>query len=430
MTPSRKTQKYFWLVTSILVCLHLAFVLLAGGKELTFFSGGSDAPAYALLASNLLNHRGYTYSGKPTAFRPPGYPILLAGTTLLFGQFYIAAIRSIQFFVCLGTAWMCAVSAKVMFGAQAGKLAFVLALALPTQLFASAQILTECMATFFITMFIYYMVSELKCPSSTSEIGMGLTAAVSAYLRFNAAALPLIAGLVVIRHKGSRRLIALSYTMILPLILISPWLVRNMVVFDGTVLFSTQSGYNALQGILTPQGRTQPGDSTKLHHAVGWVMSDLETNDASRLALPSESTLNKQCSRVASSLWKAEGWHAVPLLSRKVADFWLSTDQILDTKSFSFSSRIVRFVGVIAYWIILAMALLGWRQLHQKWPIAANALLAYALMYTALHLPLVMSTRIRFPLMDPLDAILGGGGVLSLKVFQRNEERDNLIDEV
>jgi Dolichyl-phosphate-mannose-protein mannosyltransferase len=390
-------------------------VLAAGGKELTFLSGGSDAPAYALLASNLLHHRGYTYSGEPTAFRPSGYPILLAAMTLLFGRFNVAATRCVQFFVCLATAWMCGRSAKVLFGAQAEKPTFLLALALPTQLFASAQILTECMATFFVALFFYYFVCQLKFPSSKSEIGMGLATAVGTYLRFNAAALPLIAGLVAIRHKGQRRWIALAYTMFLPLVLLSPWLIRNMVVFNRTVLFSTQSGYNALQGILTPAGRTQPGDSTRLRQAVGWVMSDLETNDKSRLSLPSEAALNKQCIGIASGLWKAEGWHAVPLLSRKVADFWLSTDQILDTKSFPFSIRIVRFLGAITYWIILATALVGWRQLHRKWPLAANALFTYALVYTVLHLPLVMSTRIRFPLMDPLVAILGGG-VLSLKV--------------
>lgn len=81
----------------------------------------------------------------------------------------------------------------------------------------------------------------------------------------------------------------------------------------------------------------------------------------------------------------------------------------------------MRFLGVIAYWIILAMALIGWRQLHKKRPLVASAFLAYALMFTVLHLPLVMSTRIRFPLMDPFIAILGGGSVLSLKVFQKHE---------
>ena len=250
---------------------------------------------------------------------------------------------------------------------------------------------------------------------------MGLAAAFDSYLRFNAAALPLIAGLVVIRHKGLRRRKALAYTMLLPLLLVSPWLIRNMLVFNGTVLFSTQGGYNALQGVLTSQGRTQPGDSAKLRQAVGWVMSELETNNASRLSLPSESVLNKQCLRVATSLWKGQGWQTVTLMGRKVADFWLSTDQILDTKSFSFSIRVIRLLGVLIYWTILVMALFGWRQLHRNWPLAANVLLAYALIYTVLHLPLVMSTRIRFPLMDPLVAILGGKGVLSLKVFQRHE---------
>ena len=66
--------------------------------------------------------------------------------------------------------------------------------------------------------------------------------------------------------------------------------------------------------ILTPQGRTQPGDSTRIHQAVGWVMSELETNNASRLSLPSESVLDKQCIAVASSFWRAEGWRS-PCLS-------------------------------------------------------------------------------------------------------------------
>lgn len=423
MTSSRTQQKYFWFLTSVLIFLHLAFILAAGGHKLTFLSGGSDAPAYALLASNLLHHLGYTYSGEPTAFRPPGYPVLLAAMSLLFGRFYVAATRGVQFFVCIATAWICGRSARVLFGTRADRVAFLLALALPTQIFASAQILTECTATFFVAVFFYYLARELKFPASTSEIGMGFAAAVDSYLRFNAAALPLIAGLVVVRYKGRRRWKALAYTMILPLLLISPWLIRNLVAFNGTVLFSTQGGYNALQGILTPQGRTQPGDSTRIHQAVGWVMSELETNNASRLSLPSESVLDKQCIAVASSFWRVEGWHAVPLLSRKVADFWLSADQILDTKSFSFPIRIVRFLGVIVYWIILVMAIAGWRHLHRKWPLAAYVFLGYAAMYTALHLPLVMSTRIRFPLMDPLVAILGGGGWGKPRYDERDQER-------
>lgn len=401
----------FWIVASTLVLLHMAFVVAAGTRELTFLSGGSDAPAYTLLASNLLHHRGYTYSGEPTAFRPPGYPLFLMTMIVLFGRFYLVATRFVQLLACLGTAWLCGRSAAILFGV--GDAAFLIALALPTQVFASAQVLTECTTSFFVTLFLYYFIRELRSPSRSSEIGMGLTAVAGSYLRFNVAALPLLAGLAIIRGEGQKRWTALAYTMLVPVLLLSPWLIRNMVVFNGTVLFSTQGGYNALQGVLTPQGRTQPGDSIKLQNAVGWVMSQLETNDISRLSLPSESALDAQCIGVASRLWKEEGWHAIILLSRKLADFWLSTDQVLDTKSVSYSTKCVRFLGVVVYWAVLVMALNGWRRLHTNWPIAANSLLIYALMFTVFHFPFVMSTRIRFPLMDPLVAMLAGGAFLS-----------------
>jgi hypothetical protein len=136
-------------------------------------------------------------------------------------------------------------------------------------------------------------------------------------------------------------------------------------------------------------------------------MSELETNDSSRLSLPSEAVLERKCWRVVPHLWKERGWRAVPFLTGKIADFWLSTDQLFDTKSFSLFSRLARFFGVSVYWCILALSVLGWRLLHRSWPRAANILLAYAVVFTVLHLPLVMSTRIRFPLMDaPIAALV------------------------
>jgi hypothetical protein len=226
------------LVLTVII-LHAVFVIAAGSERLTFLSGGSDAPAYVLLASNLLHHRGFTYSGQPTAFRPPGYPILLATMNILFGRLYVLATRWAQFFVCIATAWLCGRSAGVLFGNQAGSAAFVLTLLLPTQVFASAQILTECLASFLVALFLYYLVFELKHPSTKTEVGMELAAVAASLIRFNSAALPLIAGLAIIRYRGRRRWIALTGTMILPFLFISPWLVRNMVVFDRQVLFST-----------------------------------------------------------------------------------------------------------------------------------------------------------------------------------------------
>jgi hypothetical protein len=222
--------------------------------------------------------------------------------------------------------------------------------------------------------------------------------------------------MTIFRYRGKRLAVAISASMLLPIFLLTPWLVRNMVAFHGGALFSTQGGLNALQGVLTPQGRTQPGDTQKLFHAVGWVMSDIETNNPSRLKLPSEDILNKQCLQVVPGIWKRLGWRAAPLLVRKLADFWLSTDQIFGTESFNSYERLFRTAGVVVYWCVLLFAVFGWIQLNKIHPRAARILLGYAAIYTALHLPLVMSTRIRFPLMDPLITALAGGGVLAFVV--------------
>lgn len=400
-----------WLVAlaAAAIAFHVIFTILAGSSRLTFLSGGSDAPAYSLLASNLLHHRGFTYAGQPTALRPPGYPLVLAGMKLIFGRWWILATRWLQFLICIATAWLCGRTARLLFDDLAADAAFVIALLLPTQVFASVQILSECLATFWVALFLYCLVREIKGLEAKTEIGMGVSAGVAAMIRFNSAALPLIGALAIFRNPGKRRWIAFAGILVIPLILVTPWLVRNMMVFHRQVFFSTQGGVNAVQGVLTPEGRTQFGDTQKLDHAVGWVLSDVETNDPSRLALPSEAVLNSECWRVVPGLWINLRWRALPLLLKKLADFWLSTDQVFDTSGLSRSSRLIRLAGVIIYWIVLVFAIFGWRRVRRRWSAVANILLAYAVIYTALHLPLVMSTRIRFPLMDPLLASLAAG---------------------
>lgn len=297
----------------------------------------------------------------------------------------------------------------MLFDDLAADVTFVIALLVPTQIFASVQILSECVATFWVAFFLFCLVREIKLPVSKNEVGMGVSAGVAAMVRFNSAALPLIGALAVFRYSGKRRWIAFAGVLVIPLILVTPWLIRNMMVFHREVFFSTQGGVNAVQGVLTPEGRTQFGDTQRLAEAVGWVLSDVETNDPSRLALPSEAVLNKDCWKVVPRFWETRSWGALPLLGKKLSDFWLSTDQVFDTSGLSRRSRLIRLGGVGMYWAALMLAVMGWILLRQRWPAVANILLAYAIIYTVLHLPLVMNTRIRFPLMDPLVACLAGG---------------------
>jgi len=60
----------------------------------------------------------------------------------------------------------------------------------------------------------------------------------------------------------------------------------------------------------------------------------------------------------------------------------------------------------------LALACSGWWKLKQTRPKVAALLLGYAALMTVLHIPFLMNTRIRSPLVDPLLAPLVGGGWL------------------
>jgi 4-amino-4-deoxy-L-arabinose transferase-like glycosyltransferase len=418
---SANTRSVFLTAMVLGLILRAGFVLLAGNQHPTFLSGGSDAPAYILLANNLLDHKGFSYAGQPTAFRPPGYPLFVAGAMAVFGHEYLAGLRWLQFFLGLLTAAVCARVALRLFGYEAAWATFVVSLFLPTLTFSTAQVLTECLCALLTALFLLFVIHQHENADPRAAVGIGLVAGLELLIRFNAAALPVFAVLSMFRNRCKQRLILRTAAIVLlPLLIVLPWFIRNQIVFRGQVLYSTHGGPNAVQGVVSPQGRTQPGDTQKLQAAMGWNLSQLETNDPKRLVLPSEVELNRHALGVIPNLWRNEGWNAVPLLLQKIADFWLSTDQLLDTKSLSWQERLIRAAGVLSYWVVLAFAVVGLLQLRKNSPDIASMLFVYAAGFTVLHFPFVMNTRLRIPLMDPLVVILAGEGLLRFVAMLRH----------
>ncbi|HKN24603.1 MAG TPA: glycosyltransferase family 39 protein [Candidatus Acidoferrum sp.] len=415
----------FLLLVILGVLFRLGFVLAADSRQLTFHSGGSDAPVYALLAENLLLHKGFTYAGQPSAFRPPGYPSLLAGFMEVFGHHYITAVRVLQFIVGLLTVVTCATIARRIFGREGQRATLVFGLYLPTLIFSTAQLMTECVSTFLTALFLLFLVEQQERGDGRSACGLGLIAGLESLMRFNAAILPFFALGAVIggRRKGSVVLRSAA-VMLLAALVVLPWMIRNASVFPGHVLYATHTGANAVQGVVNTEGRTQPGDTEKLKAAMGWCVQDLETNDSARLALPSETDLNRHALRVVPQLWREQGWNAVPLLAKKIADFWLSTDQFLHTQSLPATERAIRIAGVSLYWIVVAVAMGGLHHLRKTRPDLAAWVILYLVGITLVHLPFVMNTRLRIPLVEPLIIVLAGGGWVRLDYLIRHRHQD------
>jgi 4-amino-4-deoxy-L-arabinose transferase-like glycosyltransferase len=406
-----KHKRLYMLLVIVGVAIRLGFILAANSQQPTFLSGGSDAPVYVLLSQNVLAGRGFSYAGEASAFRPPGYPLLLAGSQFLFGSRYITAIRVVQFAIGLLTVLVCSKISLRIYGAAAQRATMIMGLFLPTLIFSTAQLLTECVAAFLTTIFLWLLVKQQEEGDMRSAAGLGLVAGLESLIRFNAAALPIFAaiGVVLGRRKVAMFPRVLAIVLFASLV-VSPWFIRNERVFHGQVLFSTHTGANLVQGVVTTQGRTQVGDTEKLKKAMGWSLPDLETNDSRRQRLPWEVELNSRAITAAPRLWVKEGWHAVPLLGHKIADFWLSSDQFLDTRSLPLVGRAVRVLGVLAYLVVLGFAFVGIVRLNEVRAGVASLFIVYAVGLTLLHLPFVMNTRLRIPLMEPLVVILGGIG--------------------
>jgi len=391
------------------IAARIILIVLSKTRPESPLGAGSDAPTYILLGHSILHGHGMAYVGQPTALRAPLYPLMLAALEAIFASHYLLIVRVVQSLLAVLSAWICAKTARQLWNEQAKWPAFAVAICTPTLLFFTTQITTEIFAAFFVSLFLYFLVQYSANENWNALIGMGICSGILLLLRFNALFLPPMAALAAIRFPltvGNLKRALLP--LIVALVIVSPWLIRNFIVFHGDIWYSSQTGTTAFQGALAPEGRNQPEGLVELKRQQGWWLSMIEIDRPSRLNFPSEVELNRQARSAAILAWNGLGFHIIPLLIKKTGYFWLSTDQLLDTSSLLDVQRKLRAVGVLAYWALLAVAMLGWLRLRKSTPRIAYLLLLYCALATALHLPFTMNTRLRVPLIDPLLCVLAG----------------------
>jgi len=401
-TELKTSDARVWLATLVVltaVVVRLILLFWAGNANETALTGGSDTLAYQRLADNIVHLRGMTYASMPTALRAPLYPYFLALVQFAFGHYYRFVARVSQFFAGISVGLVCA-RASVKLGGL-GSVALATALALPTLIFFSAELLTETFATLLVATFLLFVLERRNPSTIGAVIGLAMIT------RFNLAALAV--AYVAYQVSVNKLTLAVRNVSVAGLVaaaIVSPWFVRNLVVFDGQALYSTQAGLNFLQGTVAPDGRIHGSDWARLSSRLGYPLQDIEVDSDARLALPSEPDLNRIAARAA--LKELARTNLFRLVADKLGYFWLSFDQAFETQEMQFGKRFVRLAGVFAYWLFLAMGVWGWRKCKEGNPSVARLFVIYAVVITCLHLPFVMSTRIRTPFVEPAIAILVG----------------------
>lgn len=208
-----------------------------------------DALDYHRHAVSIANGDGFALSyGRPTAFRPPAYPIFLAGVYWVFGP-SLEWARLANALVGTGIVALIGVIAFQVWGRRVGLIAMALAAVYIPLILVGQSVMSE-------PLFVLCLLGAIACALRRWALAAGVLMGLAVLGRANALILllPLAwavcrqgspqGGLVPRAGKGPRPALILLVACALTIV---PWTIRNYVVFDTLVPVSTQFG-SALAG--------------------------------------------------------------------------------------------------------------------------------------------------------------------------------------
>lgn len=221
-----------------------------------------DADAYDKIAVNLINGFGFRensyldYKFDYAILRAgPGYEFFLAGLYLIFGHSYLA-VWVAQALLHALTAWIVYLTARRIFPNYSASLGLIAAAFIgfhPDLIEISAMLMTETLYLFLVSLLVLIFVKSYQ------EIGKNrwpvILGAVTALTILCRPTVILFAPIIILAYLFKKNLEAILL-FIIPLVLfLSPWIVRNYLVYHQFILTTLIGQYNLWVGnTLTSNG--------------------------------------------------------------------------------------------------------------------------------------------------------------------------------
>jgi MYXO-CTERM domain-containing protein len=250
-----------WLILLLALLLRIGYVAVTPDYVLVH-----DALDYDKAAVSLAQGQGYPeVRGRPTAFRPPAYPYLLAATYELAGVTRADEPRRVEAARDLGVvlSMLIVVLTGVVAGQLWGRRVSLLAMAgaavyIPLILVGAAVMSEPLFAVFMLAALAAALQHRRSAHGWRWVLLAGLFAGLSVLTRANALVLllPLALAVWTVRPRFSpRALVAPAVLVVVALLVVSPWTIRNATVFHRFIPVSTQLG-SALAGTYNDEART------------------------------------------------------------------------------------------------------------------------------------------------------------------------------
>ena len=228
-----------------------------------------DADDYHQLATRLVEGRGYVNAADmPTAWRPPAYPVFLAGVYKIGG---VSVLKATIVQVILGglTVLMLTVLGAMILGWPRALIAGVIAAVYPAFVWLPRLLLSENLSLFLMLVSLSAIILYLRTSRIIWIVVFGVLCALNSLVRGGNLFLPMVValGLLLLHWRNWKQLVAPLLAMTVAFIVtLLPWTIRNYRVFHHVIPIATQDGLT-LYGSYWPPERnsrliwgTLPGD--------------------------------------------------------------------------------------------------------------------------------------------------------------------------
>ena len=358
-----------------------------------------DEPIYDAVAHNLLGGLGYTYRGQPWLFKPPGWPVTLAGIYAVFGE----GRRIVILFQGLFDAGTIALAAWVawrVFRSRAAAVTAFLLVALWPPFFRESRFeQTEPLHMLSLAVMVAAFVRFVQRPTLRAAFLVGACAGLASLVRPTGlvSALALAVGWLLLGHSSARpharKLLAAALGLVLVL---APWTLRNAVVFHAFVPLSTGAGEQFYTGSVPET------DGLWMPARLGQLRAAVMEREEQRLGRP-PGALEADRALLRAGL---ENWRSAPVRSLTISlkRIWRLCFVSVNRPDRAWLRWGFRAVLIALYALALPAGIAGMRERGRGWPLA-GVLLVVVLWNVAATTVLYTNSRYFEP-MRPLLLIL------------------------
>jgi 4-amino-4-deoxy-L-arabinose transferase-like glycosyltransferase len=220
--------------------VRILFNVYLAGMDRPGLIAFSDGEEYDAIARSLAAGTGFAVNQAPNTFRPPGYPFFLAAIYALVGHSY-PAVKIVQSVIGALTCVFVLLIGERLFSYRVGVIAASIAALYPFLVVYTGFLLSETLFVFLSSIFLYALVRLREACRARWAAFAGFMLGLMTVTRPMTLLLPALLLVWAWIEFGDRRRAAaiVGGMVVMMLVPIAPWTVRNYVVTDSFIPISS-----------------------------------------------------------------------------------------------------------------------------------------------------------------------------------------------